>query len=178
MHGRATIAGISCVLSALIDVYTYKSDSRISFESTSWGGAKLLGQVTKKKIRPLAPGGAAPLALSKTDMRGLVPQYGKIWSGLKRLASTGGKKRLLHQLLNERAGHVWTYPHVTMHQRAFVQHRLGTVQGGNVGALEESPDGDLITPEQPSSRRDCKQGRPRAYSPADGTTGKYYRDYM
>src|SRR5258708_30760797 len=59
-----------------------------------------------------------------------------------------GSARGLHQLLNERAGHVGRQPRVTMKQRAVAQHRLGTVQGRNVGALKESPDGDLITPEQ------------------------------
>src|SRR3989449_148445 len=54
----------------------------------------------------------------------------------------------LQQLLNERVGHVGSYPRVTIHQRAIVQDRLGTVQGENVGALEEYSDGDLITPEQ------------------------------
>jgi hypothetical protein len=37
---------------------------------------------------------------------------------------------------------------VVMDQWAFVQHRLRPVKGGNVGALEEFPDGNLFSPEQ------------------------------
>ena len=35
-----------------------------------------------------------------------------------------------------------------MDKRALIQDRLSAVEGGNVGALEEFPDGNLIAPEQ------------------------------
>src|SRR6267154_2232432 len=54
----------------------------------------------------------------------------------------------LHQLFNERTGHVDWYPKILMDQRAFVQNGFGTVQSGYVGALEKFPDGNLIVPEQ------------------------------
>src|SRR5947199_10011059 len=55
---------------------------------------------------------------------------------------------LLHQLLNERTGHVGRHLQIAMDQRAIVQDRLGSVQGGNVRTLEEFPDRNLLAPEQ------------------------------
>src|SRR6266849_1449245 len=54
----------------------------------------------------------------------------------------------LHQLFYERASHIGRHPGVTMDQRAFVQHRLGSVKGEDIGALEEFADGDFLAPEQ------------------------------
>ena len=53
----------------------------------------------------------------------------------------------LHQLFNERACHIRGHPGVATDQRSFVQHRLGPVKGGNVGAFEEFPDRDHLAPE-------------------------------
>src|SRR5438876_10110473 len=55
---------------------------------------------------------------------------------------------LLHQLLDERTGHFGRHLQIAMDQRAIVQDRLGAMQRGNVGALEEFPDGNLLAPEQ------------------------------
>src|SRR5947207_5854097 len=55
---------------------------------------------------------------------------------------------LLHQLLDERTGNFGRHLKIAMDQLAIVQDRLGTVQSGNVGALEEFPDGNLFAPEQ------------------------------
>src|SRR6267378_1122967 len=54
----------------------------------------------------------------------------------------------LHQLFYKRPGSVGRHPELAMDQRAFVQHRLGAVQGGDVGALEKFADGDFLVPEQ------------------------------
>jgi hypothetical protein len=53
----------------------------------------------------------------------------------------------LHHLLYDGGGRVGGDLEVLMNQRTFGQHRLAAVQGGNVGALEEFPDGYLLTPE-------------------------------
>src|SRR5207244_10994572 len=45
-------------------------------------------------------------------------------------ASSLHSRSALHQLLNERAGHVGGYPRVTVHQRAFVEEVPGSLQGG------------------------------------------------
>src|SRR6267143_2879967 len=54
----------------------------------------------------------------------------------------------LHQLFYERTGRVGRHPELAMDQRAFVQHRLGAVKGGDVRALKEFADGDFLAPEQ------------------------------
>src|SRR5258707_9230928 len=65
-------------------------------------------------------------------------------------ASTGTEQRclVLHQLLNESAGYVHWYPRIGMRERTCVQHWLRSVQSRHVGAFEELPDGNLLTPKQ------------------------------
>jgi hypothetical protein len=53
----------------------------------------------------------------------------------------------LHQLFDERARRVRRYPGIAMDQGTFVQHRLGSVKGWDIGALEESADGNFFAPE-------------------------------
>ena len=55
---------------------------------------------------------------------------------------------LLHQLLDEGAGHVSWYSWIAMHQWACAQHWLGAVQSGQVGALKKLSDRYLLAPEQ------------------------------
>src|SRR5437879_8954063 len=55
---------------------------------------------------------------------------------------------LLRQLLDERTGNFGRHLKIAMDERAIVQDRLGAMQRGNVGALEEFPDGNLLAPEQ------------------------------
>src|SRR5213078_124113 len=55
---------------------------------------------------------------------------------------------LLHQLLDERTRHIRRHLQIAMDQRAAVQDRLSAMQRGNVGALEEFPDGNLLAPKQ------------------------------
>src|SRR5258708_38760623 len=46
-----------------------------------------------------------------------------------------------------------------MDQRSFVQDRLRPMQGGDIRALEEFPDGDLLAPKQRFSQRGCPISR-------------------
>src|SRR6185369_7559765 len=75
------------------------------------------------------------------------------------IGSNSSSPLVLHQFLNERAGHVGRNPHVATYEGAFVQYGLSTVQGRNIGALEESPDRDLITPEERFFHRGHPIGR-------------------
>src|SRR5260370_5662550 len=60
-------------------------------------------------------------------------------------AKTSGRASL-HQLFNKRASHIRGHARVAMDQRSFVQDRLRPMQGGDIRALEEFPDGDLLAP--------------------------------
>src|SRR5260370_34068409 len=70
-------------------------------------------------------------------------------------ASTGTEQRclVLHQLLNESAGYVHWYPRIGMRERTCVQHWLRSVQSRHVGAFEELPDGNPLTPKQRLAHR-------------------------
>src|SRR5713226_2279865 len=52
----------------------------------------------------------------------------------------------LHQFFNERASHIRGHARVLPDERSFVQDRLRSMQGGDIRALEEFPDGDLLAP--------------------------------
>ena len=85
---------------------------------------------------------------ARSESKFWVVVISKIDGSIRTRKYRSGRRPWLHQLLNELAGSVRGYPHATIDQRALVQHGFGTVQGRNVGALEEFSDRDLITPQQ------------------------------
>src|SRR5215469_2568504 len=64
------------------------------------------------------------------------------------LVNITSSERTLHQFFDEAARHIGGHPRFETHKRALVQHRLGSVQAGHIGALEEFSYGDFFAPKE------------------------------
>src|SRR5579872_2369374 len=89
-------------------------------------------------------GGAPAEREADAPLQRQFPLYG-CRRGIQRAANCGTR---LHQFLDKRACYVGGDAKRLLYERPLGQHRFGGVQARQVGALEELPNRDFLTPEQ------------------------------